>query len=43
MWGCIKFFLPEKGRTAAQLRELFTPENWTKWATALFLGVVRNP
>ncbi|MCS6919739.1 MAG: hypothetical protein NZM28_08215, partial [Fimbriimonadales bacterium] len=24
-------FLPQKGRTVAQLREQFTPENWAKW------------
>ncbi|MCX7993136.1 MAG: serpin family protein [Fimbriimonadales bacterium] len=38
-------FLPDEGRTVAQLREQFTPQNWSKWIQGFQLtrGTVQMP
>lgn len=38
-------FLPDEGRTVAQLRQQFTPENWAKWLAGFTptRGTVRMP
>ncbi|MCS7209861.1 MAG: serpin family protein [Fimbriimonadales bacterium] len=38
-------FLPDEGRTVAQLREQFTPQNWSKWMQGFQLarGTVQMP